>query len=484
MCGKRRRACRRFQGHLSVPSIFSAWVAGLAMLALVLFTPGVLNDGDSFSHVAAGNWMLAHHAVLRSDPFSFSRPGAPWVAHEWLAEILMAAIFRVSGWSGLVAMTAIAASATMFQLGRHLARWLPAAPTLIILLLAAACITPEMLARPHILALPVFEAWAAALFIARSEGRAPHWRLLPLMCLWANLHGGFIIGLVLLAALGLEAVVEQPARWRHAATGWGGFLAAALGASLLTPYGLDGLLQPFTLAAMPELSHVGEWQPTDFSTLQPLELLLIIGLYLGLGKGARLAPVRLLVVLGLLHMALQHTRHLLLIGIILPLLVAQPLGAVLSTPRIGRWRTGRLAFAIGAVACLLVAVRLLVPIRLGNDATAPVAALARVPQALRGEPVLNDYAFGGYLIFQGVRPFIDARAEMYGPAFLGQYAAIIRPDMGALKTVLQDYGIRWTILSPTNPAVQLMDVLPGWCRLYADSVAVVHVTECQHAARQ
>ena len=78
-----------------MPAPAAAWIAGLAMLTLVLFNPAVLNDGDTFSHVAAGGWMLDHRAVLHQDPFSATRAGAPWVAHEWLSEVLLAAAYRL-----------------------------------------------------------------------------------------------------------------------------------------------------------------------------------------------------------------------------------------------------------------------------------------------------------------------------------------------------------------------------------------------------
>ena len=118
-----------------MPANSAAWLGGVAMVALVLFSAGVLGDGDTFSHIAAGGWMIDHRAVLGSDPFSFSRQGAPWVAHEWLAEVVMAAAFRAAGWSGVVVLTALAAGAAFFQLGRHLSRWLPAGAALLLMVL-------------------------------------------------------------------------------------------------------------------------------------------------------------------------------------------------------------------------------------------------------------------------------------------------------------------------------------------------------------
>lgn len=460
-----------------MPASVPAWAAATAILALTLFDPGVLRDGDSFWHLAAGDWIIAHRAVPHADPFSYSFTGAPWVPHEWLSEVLMAAAFRVRGWSGVVVLTALAAALALFQLARHLGRWLPTGPSLLLLLLAGSCINSYLLARPHILALPVLEAWMAGLFIARSMGCAPSWRLLPVMCLWANLHGGFILGLLLVLPLALEAALAEPVAWRAVLARWGWFLLAAIGAAMLTPHGWAGLLFPFQLMGMTELTKIIEWQPPDFTVVQPLELVLVAGLYAALARGARLPPVRLMTLLGLLHMSLHHTRHQVLVGMIVPLLIAEPLGAALApvppARSIGRWRAGNLAAMAG-----LVALRLLLPVVRVDGPAAPITALSHVPPALAAQPVFNDYNFGGYLIFTHIRPFIDGRADMYGDAFMRQYLSATLPEKVALETAFRDYGIRWTILAQGSPAIGLLDAMPHWCRLYADDVAVVHAAAC------
>ena len=106
---------------------------GLAAIALFLFTlaafsPQVLGDGDTWSHVATGEWIIAHGAAPRADPFSHSMPGAPWTAHEWLSEVLLALALRVGGWSGVVLLTGAAAAAAALIVGLSAARELRGAP--------------------------------------------------------------------------------------------------------------------------------------------------------------------------------------------------------------------------------------------------------------------------------------------------------------------------------------------------------------------
>ena len=311
------------------------WTAALAMLALALLSPGVLSDGDTLMHIAAGDWILAHGTVPHTDPFSHSMAGAPWVPHEWLAEVALALAHGAAGLSGVMVLTGAAAGAAFFQLARHLGRWVPAGPALLLLLLAGAVVAPGLLARPHILALPFLEAWVAGLFIARSEGRAPSPWLLPVLCAWANLHGGYVFGLALLGPLGLEALLAAPQDWRRTVLRWGGFGLAGVCAALLTPHGLDGLLFPFQLLGLQELAMINEWSPTRFEGVQPLEVALVAGLYVALTRGARLPPLRLLLLLGLLHLSLTHRRHQVLVGMVAPLLLAEPLGLALRARRGG-----------------------------------------------------------------------------------------------------------------------------------------------------
>jgi hypothetical protein len=87
--------------------------------------------------------------------------------------------------------------------------------------------------------------------------------------------------------------------------------------------------------------------------------------------------------------------------------------------------------------------------------------------------VLNSYGMGGYLIFEGVRPYIDGRTDMYGDAFNARYDAAMS-DRAALQALLKEDHIAWTLLDPAAPAVKWLDSEPGWRRLYADRVAVIH----------
>ena len=452
--------------------------AALTSFAFVLFAPATFHDADTYWHIAAGRWMLENQAVLRIDPFSYTFAGHPWQTQEWQGEIIMALAYIGLGWNGIALLFAFAAALTMGLLGRHLARWLNGFVLIAVLVLSFECLATSLVARPHLLALPLLEMWTAGLLIAREEGRAPSWKLLPLMLLWTNLHASFVIGLLLIVPFALEAMLEEsPGSARR----WGVFFGLALLASMISPHGIYGLIFPFRLMAMPSLELINEWEPTNFQSLEPagLGIAVAAALYVLLSRGVRVKPLRIAVLLGFLYLALAHVRHQMLIAIIGPLLLAEPLGRALQIvpssepPR--RNLAARLAFAL--FLATLTALRLWLPIVRADSPTTPGEALAHVPASLVHAPVLNEYAFGGYLIFNDIRPFIDGRAELYGNGFLARYGRIIRPDRDELLATLDKYHVRWTILAPGNPAADVMDLLPGWHRLYADRWAVVHVKD-------
>ena len=124
-------------------------VAALALLAILLGAPSdaVLRDPDTYWHLAAGRWILEHGSVPLSDPFSHTLPGAPWVAHEWLSEIILAGIFRLAGWSGLVVATALSFAATLAYLNRFLLARLEPLHALVLTGLAASLLAMHLLAR-------------------------------------------------------------------------------------------------------------------------------------------------------------------------------------------------------------------------------------------------------------------------------------------------------------------------------------------------
>jgi hypothetical protein len=438
----------------------------------------LLNDPDTLWHIAAGRWISAHHSVPKVDPFSFSVLGKPWTAHEWLSEWLIAALYDNFGWTGLILGAALAGAAAFAILAYGLLEYLPpkfALPALAVSFLVAA---PHVTARPHLFAMPLLVLWVTGLARARAAERAPPLWLLPLMTLWANMHGGYIVGVGVCWALAAEAVLAAPSESRmKAARAWGSFAAGAMAASLLTPHGFAGWLFPFQFMSLDfSLNFVNEFHAPDFMRFQPMELWLAGFAVLMAIYRPSLSTIRILLTAGVVYMAAKHIRNAELLAFVIPPLLAAPLGrAIIQQPATAAPRVG-LAPPILAI-CAILAASLGAALR-GYDydhpAIMPAQALAAAREANLKGPVFNDYDFGGYLIFAGVPVFVDGRADLYGDAFMRNYARAVGGDSDELARLFEQHRIAWTLLPPSEGAVKILDRMPGWQRIYADGNAVVH----------
>jgi hypothetical protein len=266
---------------------------------------------------------------------------------------------------------------------------------------------------------------------------------------------------------------------------WTLFGLGAVAACCATPYGWNTLLAAGQILSLGEvLSTVSEWTAADFSKFGPFEASLLALLGVALWRGLTLPWPRLLLVLGLIHMALAHVRSIENFALLVPLILAKPWSEqLLRRPRekltakadvVPPAWAGAVAFVAIIAATVFAAPYLryqFVP------AQVPTQALAAVQQhgATR---ILNAYEFGGYLISRQVPVFIDGRAELYGEKMvMDMFRTSAGRDIEALDRMIEDHHIDATMLPPTAAAVRLLDQRAGWHRLYADAVAVVHVRD-------
>jgi hypothetical protein len=470
------------------------FAVGLAAFLVAIYASKFfLNDPDTFWHVGVGRWIIDHRAIPFHDPFSYTFQGQLWVPHEWLSEVIFAAIYQRFGWGGICAITALSFSAALILLTRRLQDWLEAPRPAIAAALAGILSAPHLLARPHVLALPLIVLWISGLISAREAKRAPSLALLPLMILWCNLHGGFIIGLIFCVLFALEAVFAADGQYRwQVLRQWGFFTICAFASALISPNGIQGVLFSVRMMQMTNaLTFVQEWRSPDFHQFQPLELWIGLVILGGFCMGIRLPVMRILMVLLLLHEALASVRNVDLLGFIAPLLVAGPLATQLpaSSPTVDRRLhspIGNSAFGTvwGGVMLLVMTLMFCSTAWLLNlRGIRPVEKIALASalefahtNGLTGR-VFNFYDFGGYLIFEGIPTFIDGRADPYTDQFIGNTFAAVNGSDKKLNDLLDQYGVEWTLLPPYTAATMMLDHLPNWRRVYSDAYAVIHRRE-------
>jgi hypothetical protein len=481
----------------------SPWALSLPLLiGFVVFialanTNGLplLADPDSHWHITVGDWILQHGTVPTVDTYSYTFAGQPWIAKEWASQVLMALAYNAGGWGGVVALCAAAFGVTSAVLLRLLLQDIRPLPALLFTAAALTMMACHFLARPFALAFPFMLWWVAGLIRAVEERRAPEPLLLVAMLVWANLHGGFTLGLMLTGAFAFEALLggRDLVERKMIFLAWLKFGVAALLVSCATPYGFGSILATFQILGMGDaLALIAEWRSPDFQTQPLMETILLIALYLVLARGVKLPLMRVLIVIGLMHMFLRHVRNAELLATLAPLAIAPVLArqwpAIRRDPEgkglFGAFAgpAGRNMLALGLILGIVYIVGLVrfAGIRPPED-TAPTAALqfARDAGLTKGH-VLNHYGYGGYLINAGIPTFIDGRGELFGGEFIKKYAEathLTGDEPNQLENTLERWDIRWTLLLKEQPANKLLARLPGWHQAYADDKAMIFVRE-------
>lgn len=459
-------------------------------IRLALLGPEMLGDPDTFLHVAIGDWIRLHHTVPVTDPFSYPMAGQPWVAHEWLAGLLMSYAYSAAGWYGVCVLAVLACGLTLVILARFLLRHVPPIYALLLVIMAFTGLESHLLARPHVLVWPLMALWVSQLIMRSEAGRLPPFWLLPVLILWANLHGSFTLGLLFVPPLALEAyLTAKPRSWRLLG-GWGLFLFLALGCSLLTPFGWHGVAFTNQLVSIKALTSITEWQPLTV-TGHPLVLMWLgLLLVLGLRGWLSLPWIRLVLLLGLGWQMLLHARFYSVLALLAPLLIAQPLAISQrhwpmsdhpeSPVDAWCWRVSAPSKgwvdAMGALAAALIVVLLYQPGLEPGPKNAPKAAVEFIKSLNPTTHGLNYYNYGGYLIWSGVPVFMDGRIDLRGDAGMSAYdEALAQIEPTGLAELLNQYEVDWTLFPKKDIGALHMDRQVGWSRVYEDERSVIHI---------
>lgn len=447
-------------------------------------------DPDFWWHLRTGE-LVVHSGIPRHDPFSWTRAGEPWVAHEWLSEALIYAVQSTLGyWANvlLFAGATVLALATMYGLGRR-----QGAGTKVLMLLAflsTVVLSFYVTVRPQTLSWLLFTGFVAIVHRRTEAERAPAWLLPPLMALWANLHLGFVYGFLplgaWLAAAGYERLRGRESNLREPVL----VLLGCAVAAMANPQGPALLTYPLRyLEDAEQLRFVAEWQRPDprAPILWPL-FIAIGGLGLALLSRNRPRPYLWLVSLAAIALGLQALRNAPYVALLLPAVVGPALA--------GRWSfasatsdsrtTMRLPLAAApALAAFLLALSIgqqvsdTFSVGEPSQSRYPADALRYVKERHAGARLFNDYTWGGYLIAQGypdVRVFIDGRTDFYRGAFIDEYIRAARVEEG-WEDVLRRWGIQVVLVHDSSRLARALRVTPGWNEVIVDGPAAVFVRE-------
>jgi hypothetical protein len=506
-----------------VPSVADLiFIILLAAMTGGLLAPRLLGDASIGWHIRNGDLILRSHAVTRVDPFSATMNGQPWYAWEWLYDVVIAGAHQWLGLNGVVFLTSVIIATTFaltLRLSLRRGADLPVSVVLLALSLGASMI--HLFARPHVLSWLLTVVWFQILDGSQNavgQGRQLWW--LPLlMLLWVNVHGGFVVGFVLLALYLLSNGIEysgcrqQDARAELARRlqRLGTVTLASLVASLANPYGYRLHIHVYRyLSSRWLMNHIDEFLSPDFHGVaqQCFVLLLLISIVaLAVGKKPPLAHV--LVLLFAAYSGLYASRNLPGSSLLLTLLVAPLLSQTVrrgyansnlsSTVRAfcSRWEgfgvrmtAMELNLRGHAWALLAVIVGLLICMEGGSlgayrwmdahfDAKKfPVLASDVIVQRDIRDPIFAPDMWGGYLIYRlspQTKVFVDDRHDFYGEDFFKGYLKTLRlaPDW---KAFLDDRKVNWALLPAGSSLANMLEETSGtsgWNIVYRDKTAVL-----------
>ncbi len=469
-----------FKQRLSTSRVF------LAVLFLGLFGMAARNvtDPDVWWHLKSGEYIAEHKSVPHADSFSYTRAGEPWVAHEWLTELLLYELERATGWGGLIVVFAAVTSAAFFLL------YLRCGPDPyvagVVTLYAAWAAMPVWGVRPQVLSLLLTSLWL--LILDRSE-RNPKllWWTLPLTLLWVNLHAGFALGLALsalfVAGEWIERVLgrssQSTPRLRTA-------VLILLLDLLIVPFNPNGLrmfsypIETLRSAAMQ--SYIAEWASPNFHQAEYWPFLLVVLSTFAALSWSRLQvrPRDTLLLVVSLYAGLCSIRMMPLFVLIAVPLVSQRLG---KWPTSGSRRVRPFPSRTLVNGMILVYMTVFAGVHIVQVIQRqPQAEMQRFParavaflQMHPSSRIFNHYDWGGYLIWRlspSTPVFIDGRADLYGKELLDEFAGTYQ-FKGDWQQTLQRWRID-TVIVPVDSALATgLRSAPGWTVSYEDAQAIV-----------
>jgi len=468
------------------------WLNTALLVLAAVFLLGLfsteLADTDAWWHLASGRYIARTHHLPAPDPFAYTTAGARDaysgeaatrhfnLTHEWLAQLAMYGLEAAGGIGAVVFGKALLLTLLCGAVG-----WTAARRTGSLLWGTAAALGAASLAvefahdRPSILSY-VF----TAVFIAICERGRRLWLLPVLSLVWANCHGGYFLGWVVVAAYTAEALRRRAGDGRR-------WLAAGLATVVISganPNGFGALAAVLRYRQSPLQSSLIEWSPASlWGSPYAFDLLLYAAVLAMIVSWRRVRLTDWLLAGVFAAAALTAFRNEMLLGVVAPILIADYFPWKRRLPRAAQYAA---AAALAAGLVWGAGTGRFFQLRAAEWRFPAEAVRFLREHGIRG-PLFNTYEYGGYLIWQGERVFIDGRA--LSEQVFQDYRLILGspPGDAARELTLQRYGVTAVVangfeynsgtLYPLVPALTSSPAETGWHLVYEDPQALIFVRD-------
>jgi hypothetical protein len=445
-------------------------------------------DPDVWWHVKVGQDILRTHHWPSTDSYSFTAANTPWIAYEWLGEILLGSVAKLGGITALFLLLTLTGSLVILALyyygslrsGNSKAGFVPA------LLLSSLAFLSFTL-RPQMFGYLFLALTLIVLEKFRQGVTWPLWTLPALFLVWVNTHGSFIVGigvLVVYLCAGLKSFEMGDVR----AVAWSAKQRVQLELALLfslavlplTPYGTQLAVYPFDMMFSQPLNvaNVNEWRPMPLDVpFGKLFLALVVAVVV-LQMLFRLTwrAEELVLAMGATFMAFVHARMLL---VFVPFFV--PVFATMLARFVPPYRRTKDRFVLNAalIGAVIAATVYYFPSRdflqkrLNRDF--PVEAVAYLDTHPVPGPMYNTYYFGGYLVGTGRKTFIDGRGDLFERSGVMGDVVAVSQIKSQPQRIFDHYRIASCLLMKDEPLAVALSASPKWKRIYSDGTAAIFV---------
>ena len=467
----------------------------LVMMAVFTFRSR-FNTTDTWWNLKTGEIIWNTHQVPTVDTFAFTTNHHSVVPHEWLAQLSIYATYHFGGYIGMAVWFYVFAS--LFSVAAYALCWRYSGSGKIAFLGALGIwffATIGFNIRAQLIGYLLLVSELLILWLGRARNAKWFLLLSPLFVLWVNCHGSFLLGLVVLGTvlgcsfLGFRAGLLVSYCWtRQQRTMLATAVMLSIGGLFVNPVGFTQVAYPINtmFAQKVALAVVSEWQPAPFDDPRAWGLLVIGGLILlvPLLRRVELTFQELLLVGLGFELAVQHERMVFVFGIFAMPVLCRLVAAAWNWRPTNRNRVLLNVVVITIAICVIVqrfpsSRELTEEVSKGN----PVKALNFMRHAGLSGRMLNDYNYGGYLIWAAPerKVFADGRGDVY------EWTGVLK-DYARFAYVLEEptlllkkYHIDYCVLSHNLPVSRVMELLPGWKSVYSDDMSIVFVRSTSSA---
>lgn len=460
-----------------------------------LFASRPVSDEDFWFHLKTGQYIFATGSIPRTELFSFTFPGIPWVAHGWLSGVIFYAVYAMGGLKPLIFIFALL-TATAFWIALRRANSHPFFAG-VALLLAVWTALPNIGVRPRVFTILFASIYLAVLNrFARGVRERWIWLLVPLLALWANLHGGFFIGfaLIVLTAAGMvvdrwAGVLEEAESFRSRLRTLALVFGACVIAGLVNPYGIKLYMAPIIVLRSPVFQNVvNDWLSPNFHlpSGRPLLLLMLLTTAVLALAPQRPKPSEVMLFLATLYATLKTQRNAVILALVSVPLLATYFQVWFESTKFGKSfgsarskSNPRFALIFG-IALLLP----LIPFVMKLKSTAygpPTQETMRVPvnaveylkqNGITGNTFTEPNVWGAYVFWASPNHvYIDGR-DVYPDTFVQEYVDITRGSKD-WHGPFDQRGVQIVLLEPDSLLARELGEAPGWERIYQDGMSVV-----------